>query len=92
MPTSMVHTLELCLLSFIDRCLSIEAGYIHCSATLYRVKKGKQVQYVKDDRALEDYLLELALDGINFHVNPQSPAISKTALSSLVSGQGMLAL
>ncbi|MBT6206780.1 MAG: DNA topoisomerase (ATP-hydrolyzing) subunit B [Francisellaceae bacterium] len=63
----------------------IEGGNIYIAQPpLYRVKKGKQVRYVKDDRALEDYLLELALDGVNFYVNPHSPSISKEALSALV--------
>lgn len=63
----------------------IEAGHIYIAQPpLYMVKKGKQIQYVKDDRALEDYLLELSLDGVSFHVNESAPPISKESLHGLI--------
>jgi len=33
---------------------------------LYRVKKGKNEKYLKDDTELEDFLLDLGIDGVRF--------------------------
>ena len=42
----------------------IEKGYIYIAQPpLYRAARGKSEQYIKDDRALEEYLLNLGLDG-----------------------------
>ncbi len=52
---------------------------------LYRVKRGKQIQYVKDDRALEEYLLQIALeDKAALFVNPEAPPIQGLVLEGLV--------
>ncbi len=40
----------------------IEAGYLYIAQPpLYRAKRGNEERYLKDDRALEDFLLEKAL-------------------------------
>jgi DNA gyrase subunit B len=42
----------------------IERGHIFIAqAPLYKVTKGKSSQYLKDERALEDYLIDSLLDG-----------------------------
>ena len=50
---------------------------------LYKISKGKQAVYVKDDAELKLHLLNLALNGAKLHVNSSAPALSSTALEEL---------
>ncbi len=48
---------------------------------LYRVKKGKTEKYLKDDVALEDYLIELGVEGIKVVPKGSKKELSGKALS-----------
>ena len=63
----------------------ITRGYIYIAQPpLYKVKQGKQEQYVKDDDALFEYLTLSALDSAAFYPSKDAPAISSLALSQKV--------
>jgi len=62
----------------------IRRGHIYIAQPpLYKVRKGKQERYVKDDAELNAYLLQLALDGARLHVSADAPTISESAFEAL---------
>lgn len=62
----------------------IEKGHIYIAQPpLYKVKKGKQEYYVKDDNELNAYLLQLALTNAHLITQPAAPPISGSALEQL---------
>ena len=63
----------------------IERGYIYIAQPpLYKLKQGKQEQYVKDDDALFEYLTQNALNGAAFYPSADAPPITSSGLESLV--------
>lgn len=62
----------------------IERGYIYIAQPpLYKVKKGKQEQYVKDDAELDNYLLQLAIDKTRLNPSDSAPEIKGQGLEVL---------
>ncbi len=62
----------------------IEGQYLYIAQPpLYKLKKGKQEQYAKDDEEMEAYFLQLALEGAKLFVNSEAPEVSEEVLGLL---------
>jgi len=62
----------------------IERGHIYIAQPpLYKIKKGKQERYVKDDEELNAYLIQMALEKTQLISNPETPEIKGIGLEKL---------
>ena len=63
----------------------IERGHVFIAQPpLYKISKGKQQSYLKDDNELESYFLQVAMEGAALYSNEDSPAITGEPLAQLV--------
>lgn len=63
----------------------IERGHIYIGQPpLYKIKHGKQEQYLKDDRELDEYLLGRAVDNAALVFDPDAPGLTGLALEQLM--------
>ena len=62
----------------------IERGYVYIAQPpLYKIKHGKQEMYIKDEHALDQHLLALALEGASLTPKANAATIEGNAFSEL---------
>jgi DNA gyrase subunit B len=75
------------LLTFFYRQMKglIDRGFLYIAQPpLFKVKRGKSERYVKDERSLERYLLDLALDGASVAPDGRAGPVPPDALRRLL--------
>lgn len=62
----------------------VDRGHVYIAQPpLYKIKRGKQEHYVKDEKELTEYLLQLALGNAALHPGGELPPIREHGLESL---------
>ena len=63
----------------------IKDGYVYIAQPpLYKLTRGREQQYLTDDGELDAYLLQLALEKSELHVNTEAPGIHGEGLERLL--------
>lgn len=63
----------------------LERGHVFIAQPpLYKISKGKQQSYLKDDAELDSFFLQVALEGAELFTNDQAPAIAAEPLGQMV--------
>ena len=63
----------------------IDRGHVYIAQPpLYKLTRGKQSQYLKDEAAFDNYLTQNALEGAALYVNQDAPPITGEGLEALV--------
>ncbi len=63
----------------------IERGHIFIAQPpLYKISKGKQQSYLKDDEELDSFFMQVALENAALHINDQAPPIASEPLGQMV--------
>ena len=79
------HIRTLLLTFFLDKCVrSSNVVMYSLLCHLSKVKRGKQEQYIKDEKAMDGYLINSALENTLLFVSNSAPAIQGVALENLV--------
>ena len=86
MPTSTARIFARLLLTFFYRQMPdlVEKGHLFIAQPpLYKVKRGKQERYLKDEQMLEDYLIELGTEDMRLRATNDGNGIAGQALQGL---------